>query len=144
MALDRPAELRWQLCRRLEPRHFGNADAVLNHLSLIFGITSRKTELDYVFIFMKSGTGNRGVLVPVSGRRAVISSREMIPTVSHDRNQETPEAKARWFQSLSLSDRMDLLCCFTDLALENNPELANLIDAESTSRRIRVIAEERR
>ena len=31
------------------------------------------------------------------------------PSISHDRQEETPEAKARWFQSLSMSERMDLL-----------------------------------
>jgi len=44
--------------------------------------------------------------------------------VSHDRAEETPEAKARWFQSLPLSERMELLCAFTDLALSLNPALA--------------------
>ncbi len=40
----------------------------------------------------------------------------MIPSISHDRNEETPEAKARWFQSLSLSERMELLCAFRGIA----------------------------
>lgn len=44
--------------------------------------------------------------------------------VSHDRRDESPEAKARWFQSLSVSDRMELLCAVTDLALTLNPSLA--------------------
>ncbi len=44
-------------------------------------------------------------------------------TISHDRQEETMEAKARWFQSLSLSERMDLLCAFTDLILSNNPKI---------------------
>jgi hypothetical protein len=29
--------------------------------------------------------------------------------ISHDRQEETIEAKARWFQSLSLAERMDVL-----------------------------------
>jgi hypothetical protein len=45
----------------------------------------------------------------------------MIEAVSHDLKEETPEAKARWFQSLSLTERMEMLCQFTDLVLENNP-----------------------
>ena len=36
--------------------------------------------------------------------------------VSHDWKEETPEAKARWFQSLPLSERMELLCAFTDFS----------------------------
>jgi len=68
----------------------------------------------------------------------------MIPQVSHDRGEETPEAKALWFQSLPVSDRMDMLCFFTDLALSSNPQLPNQKDAEPTSRRICIVSKERR
>ncbi|NKB24978.1 MAG: hypothetical protein GKR87_11500 [Kiritimatiellae bacterium] len=44
-------------------------------------------------------------------------------SVTHDRSEETPEAKARWFRSLPLVDRMDMLCSLTDLALTANPSL---------------------
>ena len=44
-------------------------------------------------------------------------------TISHDRSEETPEAKAYWFQSLPLSERMDMLCYFTDLILNCNPKI---------------------
>ena len=64
-------------------------------------------------------------------------------SVSHDRHEETPEAKARWFQSLTLEERMDLLCTFTDLALSlalsRNPRLGLDRHAQSTSGRVRVI-----
>jgi hypothetical protein len=43
--------------------------------------------------------------------------------------EETPEAKARWFQSLSLEERMDLFCEFTDLALAVTPRLFEEKDA---------------
>jgi serine/threonine protein kinase len=69
---------------------------------------------------------------------------DMIPSISHDRNEETPEAKARWFQSLPLSERMELLCTFTDLAFSNNPNIADSKDAQSTSRRVLVLSETRR
>jgi hypothetical protein len=62
------------------------------------------------------------------------------PNVSHDREQETPEAKARWFQSLSLAERMDYLCFVTDLLLEVNPKVAQAGNAEPTARRIRVLS----
>jgi hypothetical protein len=39
-------------------------------------------------------------------------------TISHNINEETLEAKAKWFSSLSYAERMDLLCEFTDLILE--------------------------
>jgi len=64
----------------------------------------------------------------------------MVMTISHDLAEETPEAKARWFQSLSLSERMDLLCFFTDLVLENNPQIVERKDAEPVAGRIRVLS----
>lgn len=63
----------------------------------------------------------------------------MIPQVTHDYKEETLEAKAIWFQSLPLSERMDLLCSFTDLALAINPRLADIKDAQQTGRRIQVL-----
>ena len=64
----------------------------------------------------------------------------MVMTVSHDLEEETPEAKARWFQSLSLSERMDMLCFFTDLVLENNPRIVERKDAEPVTGRVRVLS----
>ena len=61
--------------------------------------------------------------------------------VSQTRAEETPEAKARWFQSLSLSERMDLLCWFTDLILSNNPKIVEHKDAQPASGRVRVVSE---
>jgi hypothetical protein len=37
---------------------------------------------------------------------------------------ETIEAKARWFQSLTLAQRMEVFTEFTNLALTLNPRLA--------------------
>jgi len=61
-------------------------------------------------------------------------------SVSHDRRQETVEAKARWFQSLPRTARMELLCFYTDLILENNPTIMEKRDAEQASRGVRVLA----
>jgi hypothetical protein len=63
----------------------------------------------------------------------------MIGTVSHDRQEETPESKARWFQSLSLVERIDLLCLFTDLALENNPHIVVQKNDQPIAGRVRVL-----
>ncbi len=63
----------------------------------------------------------------------------MIPSISHDREEETLEAKARWFQSLTLAQRMDYLCAITDLILENNPNAMRNKYAEPITRRIRVL-----
>ena len=62
--------------------------------------------------------------------------------VSHSRRAETPEAKARWFQSLPLSTRMELLCAYTDLILENNPQIVEKRNAEPTSGRVRLVRKE--
>ena len=64
----------------------------------------------------------------------------MNQAISHDRQQETLEAKARWFQSLPLSERMELLCFFTDLILDNNPNIVKQKDAQSTPGRVRVLS----
>jgi hypothetical protein len=68
----------------------------------------------------------------------------MAVTISHERAEETPEAKARWFQSLSLSERMDFLCLFTDLVLENNPWIAERKDAKPIAGRVRLLSTTRR
>lgn len=59
--------------------------------------------------------------------------------ISHDREDESPVAKARWFQSLSLAERMDFLCFVTDLALAANPGLAESEHAPQTAGRVRVV-----
>jgi hypothetical protein len=60
--------------------------------------------------------------------------------ISHDINDETIEAKARWFRTLPISERMDMLCNFTDLALEINPELAGKKDAQPTKGRVQILS----
>lgn len=61
--------------------------------------------------------------------------------ISHDIAEETIEAKTRWFRSLKLEERMELLCSFTDLALEINPGLASGRDAQPTQGRVQVLSE---
>ncbi len=60
--------------------------------------------------------------------------------ISHDRQDESIEAKARWFKSLSLSERMEVLCTFTDLALSLNPKLAEKKDVQQVTGRIQVLS----
>jgi hypothetical protein len=64
----------------------------------------------------------------------------MKPSISFDPGEESMEAKARWFQSLSLQERMDLLCAYTDLILSVNPRIADVKHAEQTSDRIRILS----
>jgi hypothetical protein len=60
-------------------------------------------------------------------------------SISHNRQEETPEAKALWFQALSLEERMELLCSFTELILTNNPKIVESKDAQLPSGRVRVL-----
>ena len=61
-------------------------------------------------------------------------------SISHDRQDETPEEKVRWFSSLSMYDRMEMLCSFTDLALTVNPSLQENKIAKPIAGRIQVIS----
>ena len=54
----------------------------------------------------------------------------MNATVTHDRTEETIEAKTLWFRSLSLAERMDMLCAVTELLLTANPRIVEQRDAE--------------
>jgi len=47
----------------------------------------------------------------------------MMLTVSHTFADESIEVKSKWFSSLSLAERMDLFCEFTDMILAANPAL---------------------
>jgi hypothetical protein len=64
----------------------------------------------------------------------------MIASVSHDIKDEEMESKARWFQSLSLEERMDVFVSFTNLILENNPDIVNKKYVRPASDRIGVVS----
>ena len=61
--------------------------------------------------------------------------------ISHDFAEETEEAKARWFQSLTLEERMDLFCAFTDMILSVNPHIVDQKDAKPVAGRVRVLSQ---
>ena len=61
-------------------------------------------------------------------------------SISHDRQEETPEAKARWFQTLSMTERMEIFCEFSDLALTLNPSLQEKKIAQPIPGRIQFIS----
>ena len=63
----------------------------------------------------------------------------MKPSVSHDRAEESLAAKVRWFQSLSLEERMDYLVMMTDLILENNPGILEVKNAELPKGCVRIV-----
>jgi hypothetical protein len=63
----------------------------------------------------------------------------MNPSVTHDRQEETIEAKTLWFRSLTLAERMDMLCAFTELLLLTNPKIVEQRDAEPVEGRVLVL-----
>ena len=60
--------------------------------------------------------------------------------ISHNRSDETIEAKVKWFRTLDLSERMEMLCEYTDLALELNPKLPEKKYAQQTKGRIQILS----
>jgi hypothetical protein len=64
----------------------------------------------------------------------------MNATVTHDRTEETIEAKTLWFRSLTLVERMDMLCAFTELLLTTNPRIVEQRNAEPIEGRVLVLA----
>jgi hypothetical protein len=64
----------------------------------------------------------------------------MMPTVQHDRKAESIEAKVRWFQSLPVTERMDIFCEFTELALSVHPKLKDKRDVKPIAGRIQILS----
>jgi len=63
----------------------------------------------------------------------------MNPGVSTSRDDESPEAKARWYQSLPLSRRLDVWTEMIELLLAANPDLPRTKDVQHTSASVRVL-----
>ena len=63
----------------------------------------------------------------------------MIKKISHNRDDESMEAKARWFQSMSLEERMEYFCNFMDFLIETNPKILEQKSAQSIPGRVQVI-----
>ena len=62
-------------------------------------------------------------------------------SVSYDFKDESFEAKARWFQSLSIDERMPIFCELIDLLFENNPDLVRAKDIRPIPGVVRVFSE---
>lgn len=60
--------------------------------------------------------------------------------ISHDLRDESIEAKARWFQSLTITERMEVFCSFTDLALAANPSLIEKKNAQLPQGRVQILS----
>ena len=65
----------------------------------------------------------------------------MTPSISHGWKEETPEAKARWFQSLSPQERMDVFSEWMEIIFQNNPRIADYKDAEAIAKGFRILSE---
>jgi hypothetical protein len=65
----------------------------------------------------------------------------MQTAISHDRQEETIEAKARWFQTLTLQERMELLCAYTDMILEINPKIVEQKNAQPVKGRVLILSQ---
>ena len=59
--------------------------------------------------------------------------------ITHDRSSESIREKAKWFQTLTVEERLDMLSFLTELALQRNPHLMEFKHDQPTSSRIRVI-----
>ena len=59
--------------------------------------------------------------------------------VTHDRTEETIESKTLWFRSLTLAERMEMLCAFTELLLVANPKIVEQRDAQPVEGRVLVL-----
>ncbi len=68
----------------------------------------------------------------------------MNATVTHDRAEETIEAKPLWFRSLNLSAHVDMLCAFTELLLMANSAIVEQKNAEPIEGRVLVLEMEGR
>ena len=59
--------------------------------------------------------------------------------VHHGWEHETIEAKARWFQSLSAEDRLDLLWEFMEMIRSASPSLLEKRNAEQSAKGVRIL-----
>lgn len=66
----------------------------------------------------------------------------MTDKISHSFADESIEAKAKWFRKLSIEERMNILVAFTNLILENNPEIVKKKHVRPASGSIRVLSKE--
>lgn len=55
-------------------------------------------------------------------------------------NKESMESKVRWFMSLSMTERMEVFCEFSDLMVAINPDIGDKKRAESTAGSVQVLS----
>jgi hypothetical protein len=60
--------------------------------------------------------------------------------ISHSFDDEKIENKARWFRSLTLEERMNIFCEYTDLIIAVNPAIMEKKNAQPIKGRVRVLS----
>ena len=60
--------------------------------------------------------------------------------VTYDFKEESIEAKARWFRNLTMKERIQNLCDFTELALAINPKVGEKKIDKSFTGRIQILS----
>lgn len=63
----------------------------------------------------------------------------MKPSISRGWSEETPEAKARWFQSLTVNERLAIFCELSEMVIHANPKLLDAKHVEPVPGRIQVL-----
>ena len=64
----------------------------------------------------------------------------MKKSVSYGRAEESAEAKARWYQSLPMAERLEVFCSFCDLILSVNPGIVDRKNAEQARKGVRILS----
>lgn len=60
-------------------------------------------------------------------------------SISHNWSEETIEAKARWFRTLTPEQRLAIWLEFYDVALQLNPDILKRKDVPAPSARVQVL-----
>jgi DNA replication initiation complex subunit (GINS family) len=69
-----------------------------------------------------------------------MQNKSMTSSISRAFEEETLEAKARWFQSLTDDERMEIFDSLTEMISENNPTIIEQSYVEQTTRRTIIIS----
>jgi len=63
----------------------------------------------------------------------------LVSPISHDWQDESIEAKARWFRTLTPEERLEYLVEMSNLILENNPRVADHKYAQPPAEGVRIL-----
>jgi hypothetical protein len=64
----------------------------------------------------------------------------MTPSIAHGWDEETPEAKARWFQSLTIQERLRIFTEWSRFVLAINPRIVDIKHARSPRPGIQILS----